>query len=266
MFLIIGELINSTRSEIAKALQGKDETLIRRLARAQVEAGADVIDLNAGQSMEDEVNDLRWLIGVVEDELDKDNVHLAIDTSNPDAMEAGLKACSNLPVINSISNEKKNARLLQLAADSGAEVIGLAMGEHGMPKTADDRLEETRALLEKCDRAGVNRERLYVDMICMSVGSGPEQGTQVLQAIRRTKQELGVKTFIAVSNVSFGLPNRHLLNRTFLAMLMEAGLDGAIMDVTDKRMMDTVYATQALLGLDNYCMQYIRKQKARKGG
>jgi 5-methyltetrahydrofolate--homocysteine methyltransferase len=265
MFFVIGELINSTRSEIAKAIAEKNEALIRRLARAQVEAGAHVIDLNAGQSMENEVSDLQWLIGVVEDELGKD-VRLAIDTSNPAAMEAGLKACSTPPVINSISNEKKNARLLELAAESGAEVVGLAMGEHGMPKTADDRVEETHALLEKCDRVGLDHDRLYVDMICMSVGSGPEQGTQVLQAIRRTKRELGVKTFTAVSNVSFGLPNRRLLNRTFLAMLVEAGLDGAIMDPTDKRMMDAIYASRALLGLDNYCMQYIKNQKAKRGG
>ena len=154
MFFVIGELINSTRSEITKAIVEKDDALIRRLARAQSEAGAHVIDLNAGQSMENEVRDLQWLIGVVENELGKD-AHLAIDTSSPHAMEAGLKACSTPPVINSISNEKGNAGLIKLAAESGAEVIGLAMGEHGMPKTADDRLEETRALLEKCDHAGL---------------------------------------------------------------------------------------------------------------
>lgn len=264
MFFVVGELINSTRSEIAQALEEKDEALIRRLARAQAEAGAHVIDLNAGQSMENEVHDLRWLIGLVEDELGKD-VRLSIDTSNPAAMEAGLKACSTPPVINSISNEKTNAGLIELAAESGAEVIGLAMGEHGMPKTADDRVEEARALLEKCERVGLDHDRLYVDMICMSVGSGPEQGTQVLEAVRRTKRELGVKTLTAVSNVSFGLPNRRLLNRTFLAMLVEAGLDGAIMDPTDKAMMAAVYASRALVGLDNYCLQYIKNQKAKRG-
>ncbi len=94
-------------------------------------------------------------------------------------------------MINSISNEKGNTGLIKLAAESKAEVIGLAMGEHGMPRTTEDRLEETRALLEKCDHAGLAAERLYVDMICMSVGSGPEQGVQVLQAIQRTKDELG---------------------------------------------------------------------------
>ncbi|MBT9139573.1 MAG: 5-methyltetrahydrofolate:corrinoid/iron-sulfur protein co-methyltransferase [Dehalococcoidia bacterium] len=262
MFLVVGELINSGRSEIAQALKERNEVLIRRLARAQAEAGGHVIDLNAEQSMENEVRDLQWLIGVVEDELSED-VRLAIDTSNPVAMEAGLKACSTPPVINSISNEKTNAGLIELAAESGAEVIGLAMGEHGMPKTADDRVEETRTLLEKCDRVGLDHGRLYVDMVCMSVGSAPQQGTQVLQAVRRARQELGIKTLTAVSNVSFGLPNRRLLNRTFLAMLVEAGLDGTIMDPTDKAMMDTLYASRALVGLDNYCLQYIKKQKER---
>lgn len=263
MFLIIGELINSSRREVGKAIDNKDDLLIRRLARGQAEAGAQIIDINAGQSMENEVSDLKWLIGVVEDELGRD-VRLSIDTSNPDAMEAGLKACSTAPVINSMSNEKKSVRFVELAVESGAEVIGLAMGEHGMPKTAEDRVEETRALLEKCDRAGISHDRLYVDMICMSVGSGIEQGTQALQGVRRVKEELGVKTFAAVSNVSFGLPNRHLLNRTFLAMLIEAGLDGAIMDPTDSGMMNTVYASRTLLGRDNYCMQYIKQQKCRR--
>ncbi|MBT9148000.1 MAG: 5-methyltetrahydrofolate:corrinoid/iron-sulfur protein co-methyltransferase [Syntrophomonadaceae bacterium] len=260
MFFVVGELINSTRSEIAKALEEKDEILIRRAARAQSEAGAHVIDLNAGQSIENEARDLQWLISIVENELGKD-VRLAIDTSNPIAMEAGLATCSTPPVINSISNEKRSAKLIKLAAESEAEVIGLAMGEHGMPKTAEERVEEARALLKKCDRAGLNCDRLYVDTICMSVGSSLEQGREVLTAIRRIKQELDVKTFTAVSNVSFGLPNRRLLNRTFLAMLIEAGLDGAIFDPTDKRMMETVYASRALAGFDDYCLQYIKNQR-----
>ena len=261
MFFIIGELINSNRGEIAKALKERDEVLIRRVARAQYEAGADVIDLNAAESMKDEVNNLRWLINIVEDELGKD-IRLAIDTSNPSAMEAGLAACTTPPVINSISNEKKNSKLIELAAEGGAEVIGLAMGEHGMPRTARERIKEARALLDKCDRAGLNRSRLYIDTICIAVGSSPEQGREVLTATREIKQRLGVKTFTAISNVSFGLPNRRLLNRTFLTMLIEAGLDGAIMDPTDKGIMEAVYASRALVGLDEYCLQYIRRQKS----
>jgi len=254
--LVVGELINSTRQRVGKAISNRDDALIRMLAQSQIEAGAHVIDLNAGQSVGREEEDLLWLIKVVESELGL-NVRLAIDTSNPATMEVGLKACSTLPVINSISNEVKNGRLIELAAESGAEVIGLAMGEYGMPKTAEDRLAEARALREKCQRSGVNLNRLYIDMVCMSVASSSDQGHEVLVAVRRAERELDVKTFAAVSNVSFGLPNRQLLNRTYLAMLIEAGLGGAILDPTGAGIMETIYASCALAGTDNYCMNYI---------
>ena len=263
MFFVIGELINSTRSDVAEALEKKDEAVIRRLARTQAEAGAHAIDVNAGQAVDNEIPDLLWLINVIQNELGAD-VRLAIDTTSPEAMKAALEACAGRPIINSITNEKSKASLIELAAASDAEVIGLAMGEHGMPKTAFDRVQETRALLAKCDRAKLAHDRLYVDTVCMSVGSSPEQGREVLAATRQIKEELGVRTFTAVSNVSFGLPNRRLLNRTFLAMLMEAGLDGVIMDPTDKRIMDTLCAARALLGADNYCLQYIKRHKRQR--
>jgi len=263
MFFVIGELINSTRSDVTEALKKKDEPVIRRLARTQAEAGAHAIDVNAGQSVNNEIPDLLWLINVVQDELGPD-VRLAIDTTNQEAMEAALETCSGRPIINSITNEKTKVSLIELVAASDAEVIGLAMGEYGMPKTAFDRVREARALLAKCDRAKLAHDRLYVDTICMSVGSGPEQGREVLAATRQIKEELGVRTFTAVSNVSFGLPNRRLLNRIFLAMLVEAGLDGVIMDPTDKRIMDTLCAARALLGADNYCLQYIKRHKRQR--
>ena len=263
MFLVVGELINSSRREVGRAIGEKDERLIRDLARRQSAGGADVIDLNAGQSMENENRDLLWLIDVVQNELGKD-VRLAIDTSDPTVMESGLEACSTPPVINSISNEEKSGKILELASKGGAEVVGLAMGANGMPKSARDRLEEARALIEKCGRAGIDQDRLYVDVICMSVGSSAEQGKEVLDGLRLIKSELAVKAFAAASNVSFGLPNRHLLNRTFMAMLIEAGLDGAIMDPTDKRMMQAICASRALTGRDRFCMQYIKKEKRRK--
>jgi len=265
MFLVIGELINSTRARVGQAISERDDDYIRRLARSQHEAGADVIDLNAGQSMDRELEDLLWLIGLVEDELGSE-VRLAVDTSDPDVMEKAMGECSTPPLINSISNEPAKKGLIEVAADSGCDVIGLAMGEHGMPKTADDRLAETTALVEKCETAGVGRERLYVDLICMSVASSPDQGRELLEAVRRVKNDLSVKTLAAVSNVSFGLPNRRLLNRTFLAMMMEAGLDGAILDPTDSGMTSALCATRALLGADEYCMDYIRRHRASKAG
>jgi len=262
MVLLIGELINSSCQQIGKAIANRNDALIRQLARTQIEAGANAIDLNTGDSMEQEEEDLLWLVDIVESELGPD-VRLAIDTSNPAVMEAGLKACSGRPVVNSISNEKGKEELIKLAAKAEVDVIGLAMGEHGMPQSAQVRFAEAKALLEKCQKAGLDRKRLYIDVICMPVGSSQDQGRAVLEAVRKTKRELGVKTFAAVSNVSFGLPNRRLLNRTYLAMLLEVGLDGAILDPTDKGIRDTIYAARALTGEDNYCMGYIKHSRGR---
>jgi 5-methyltetrahydrofolate--homocysteine methyltransferase len=260
MLQVVGELINSTRKSVGRAIAERDEAHIRRLAKRQSEAGAHVIDLNAGQSMETELEDLLWLIGIVEDELGSD-VCLGIDTSDPDVMGKAIAACSSSPLMNSITNEPAKTPLIALAAECGCDVVGLAMGAAGMPKTADDRFTETVALVEKCEAAGLAREKLYVDLICMSVASSPEQGREVLEAIRRVRQELSVKPLVAVSNVSFGLPNRRLLNRTFLAMLIEAGLSGAILDPTDPGISDTICAAQALLGSDEYCMEYIQHHR-----
>lgn len=262
MFLIVGELINSTRKRVGQAIVDRDDAQIRQLARRQSDAGADVIDVNAGQSIDRELEDLLWLVEVVEDELGPD-VRLGIDTSDPNVMEKAIGQCSAAPVMNSISNEPSKGRLIEIAAGCGCDVIGLAMGETGMPKTAGDRVAEATALVEKCDKAGVAREKLYVDLICMSVASGPEQGREVLEALRRVKSELSVKPLVAASNISFGLPGRRLLNRTFLTMLIEAGLEGAILDPTDHAISETIHATRALLGSDEYCMDYIRHHRAR---
>jgi 5-methyltetrahydrofolate--homocysteine methyltransferase len=201
------------------------------------------------------------LIEAVEEELGPD-VRLGIDTSDPHVMEKAIRRCSGPPLMNSVSNEPAKLPLLGIAADCGCDVVGLAMGEAGMPKTADDRLREAAALVEKCETAGVARERLYVDLICMSVASSPEQGREVLEALRRVREKLSVKPLVAVSNVSFGLPNRRLLNRTFLGMLIEAGLAGAILDPTDPGISETICAARALLGTDEYCMDYIRHHRA----
>lgn len=257
--LIIGELINSTHERIKEALHNKDEVTIRHLARAQIEHGADVLDVNTAASMQRESEDMEWVISLIYDEVGE--VRISIDSVSPQTIAAGLVLCKTRPVVNSISNEKGKNSLIELAAQYDADIIGLAMGEHGMPKTVDDRLAEARALLEKCSRVGIDPDRVYIDMVCMSIGSSLEQGVQVLEAVRQIKKEMGVKALAAVSNVSFGLPNRRLLNRTYLSMLLEAGLDAAIMNPTDTDMMDTIYASHALIGTDEYCVQYIKHHR-----
>lgn len=177
------------------------------------------------------------------------------------AIAVGLALCRMRPMINSITNEKRKNSLIEVAARYDADVIGLAMGEYGMLETADDRLQEAQALLEKCKGVGIGLDRIYLDVICMSVGSSPEQGVEVPEAVRRVKNELGIKTLMAVSNVSFGLPNRRLLSRTHLRMLLEASLDAAVMNTTDTDMLDTIYAFHALPGTDKYCVEYIKYRR-----
>ncbi|MBS3739804.1 dihydropteroate synthase [Candidatus Bipolaricaulota bacterium] len=260
MFLTIGELINSTRDEVKQALKEKDEDLIRKLARDQAETGADVIDLNAGESMEDEQKDMDWLIDLVEDEIE--DVRICIDTPDPEVLEFALEKVENKPVINSISNEADKKQAREVASGYDAEIIGLAMGEEGMPETVEDRLNETEALLKKCDKLGIDKDNLYIDVIAMTIGSNQEQGQYVIDSVSRIKEEFGVKTNIGLSNMSFGLPDRPLINRTVFAMLLEAGLDAALIDPTDKAMMDTLKAAEALLGADKNCLNYLKYKRS----
>jgi len=261
--LVIGEIINSSRKEVKAALMAKEERLIRHLARIQVEAGAHALDLNAGEMLEQEAECLLWLVKVVQDELGE--VRLSIDTANPEAMEAALSACIARPIVNSISNEVSREKILQIAAKTEAEVIGLPLGWKGMPKDAVSRFEEAQELLRKCKKVGINQERVYIDILCMAVGSDQTQGLVALKAAHLIKQELGAKICAAVSNVSFGLPRRRLLNRVYLAMLLAFGVDAVIMDPTDEGMREVLLAGETLLGKDRYCLNYIRYCK-EKGG
>lgn len=261
---IIGELINSFVPKVREAIRTKDEEFICRLARAQVAAGADALDLNAAQSMEQEPEDLRWLVETVQNELGE--VRISLDSANSKAIEVGLSVCRARAIVNSISNELSRYPILELAAQGEAEVIGLPLGKKGMPKTSEDRLEEARALVEVCEKVGMNRARLWVDVLCMPVGSNPDQALAVLEAAHRIQEELGVRTCAAVSNVSFGLPNRPLLNRAFLPMLVAAGVSTLILNPTDRKLMEVLLAAEALTGQDSRCLAYIRYHRRRKEG
>lgn len=261
--LIIGELLNSTRKEVKEALQNKDEVTIRRLAREQVEAGADVLDINTATSMEREIEDLEWVIDLIYDEVGE-GVRLSIDSPNPGAIAAGLKLCKARPMINSINNDPKlQEQLIPLIKEHEPDVIGLAMGGKGkgMPKTREERLEEAEQLITTLQNSGIDLSRLYIDPLVMTIGSDQEQARVVIETVRAIKErwgDLGVKTSVGLSNVSFGLPRRSVINRAFLTMLLLAGLDAALIDPTDKGVMEILRASEALLGTDAYCMQYIK--------
>ncbi len=264
--IVLGELINSTRKSVQKALAEKDEATIRRLAREQLEAGADIIDVNTATSMEKEIDDMKWVIGLVYDEVGED-VRIAIDTPNPKAMAAGLKLCKARPLLNSVNNDPRQKELIDIAKGSEGDIVGLPMGgKTAMPKTVEERLEETDILVCTLEQAGIDLNRLYIDTIVMTIGSNQEQGRAVINATREVKRRFGdkgVKTSVGLSNVSFGLPKRTLLNQAFLAMLLEAGLDMAVIDPRDEGMMDILRASEAIIGTDQNCLKYMRHVRSK---
>ena len=264
--LIIGELINSTRKEVKEALQNQDESTIRRLAREQVEAGADVLDVNTATSRKQELEHMEWVIDLIYDEVGED-VRLVIDSPNPEAISRGLERAKARPLVNSINNKAETTdALIPLLKKHDADFIGLTLGAQGMPKTADDRLREAEQLIETIKREGLKPERMYIDPLVMTVGSNQEQAGYVIDTVRAIKDrwgEEGVKTSVGLSNVSHGLPKRTLINRAFLAMLLEAGLDAALIDPLDGGMIDALRASEAILGIDASCLNYIKHMRKR---
>jgi 5-methyltetrahydrofolate--homocysteine methyltransferase len=260
--IIIGERILATRKRIGKAVAERDEKHIRREARVQTEAGATYIDCNAGRNPASEVEDMKWLIGCVQAEVD---TPISIDSANPDAIAAGLNLVRKTPIINSVTAEKDHiARVMPLAARSGAMLVSLCRGDGGMPTSGlDDRLKAAETIVKAAEEAGITVDRLIFDPAIMPVSIDPSEVRAAIEAVRRIMTRWpGTHTTCGLSNVSFGLPCRNVLNRTYLAMLIEAGLDGAILDPTEPHMMSTVLAAEALAGRDEYCMEYIKAGRA----
>lgn len=259
--LVIAERINATRSRIARALKERDSALIAEEARRQAEVGADFIDVNAASNPAQEAELLAWAVGVVQQSTDRP---ICLDSANPQALEAGLELIEGDAVmVNSVTLEEGRPQaVLPLAAKHGARLIALTMDEKGLPKTTDERVQIAGRLVEAAESAGVPRERLYIDPCVQPVSTSPEQGLAVLEAVERIMGAYpGIHTTCGLSNISFGLPRRGLLNRIYLAALVMAGLDSAIIDPTASGMMDSVLAAEALAGRDEFCMNYLQAMR-----
>ncbi len=262
--LIIGELINTSRKAISKALEEKDAQYIKDIARKQVEAGADYVDVNAGTRVHDEPESLKWLVETVQEEID---TPLCIDSPSSEALKVGLEAHKNgQPMINSITDEKERYDVvLPLVLEYKAKVISLCMNDDGMPDTGEERLEIAKNLTDNMKAAGVEEKDIYLDPLVKPVSVNTDFGQEVLDAIEMIHNEYSeVHTTCGLSNVSFGLPNRHLLNRTFLVMCMTKGMDSVILDPLDEKIMSLLIASNTLLGKDQYCMGYLKAQRAGK--
>jgi len=257
--IIIGEKLNSTLKAIRPAMENYDAAAIKELALKQYNAGATYIDVNAGMFLEDEPDRLVWLINTVQEVTD---APFSIDSPNPKAIEAALKANKNpKPIINSITDEKERFNsIMPLAVQYKTSIIALCMDDSGMPETVDDRVSIAEKLIEKLTKEGLPLSDIYIDPMVRPIGTGSHYGIVAIETIRKVKAEFPeVHIACGLSNVSFGLPARKLVNQAFLVAAMGAGMDGAILDPLDRKLMSFIYATEALLGTDEYCANYLTK-------
>ncbi|MDD5688283.1 MAG: methyltetrahydrofolate cobalamin methyltransferase [Elusimicrobia bacterium] len=260
--IIIGERINATRKSIGEAIVKKDSKFIQQEALNQVNAGANLLDLNCGMSVKNEMSDMEWLVNIVQEVTD---ISLVIDSPNYEVIESGLKLCKKKAMVNSITGEKERIKMiLPMVKKYDTDVVALTMDEKGMPHTSQERLSIAESIINVAKEYNISADRIYFDALTRPVSTEPDQTIEFLEAIKLIKSKLGAKTVCGLSNISFGLPNRKLLNSTFLAMALYAGLDAAIIDPTDRLMMTTLRASEALLGKDEYCLNYITDFKKEK--
>ena len=261
-FCIIGERINPTgRKRFAEELRNGDLSTVAVDAHAQVDAGADVLDVNAGIPLVDEAELLSSMLTAVQGEVE---VPLCIDSSVIEALEAGLSTYDGKALVNSVTGEDDRLEeILPLVARHGAAVIGLANDETGIPETPQQRLEIATKIVEAAGDHGIPPEDVVIDPLAMTVGADTEAVTTTLHAIRLIRDELGVNMCLGASNVSFGLPERHVLNAAFLPMAMAAGLTSAIMS-TAEVCVNAVRASDLLLGHDPWGTRWIAAHRQRQ--
>lgn len=259
--LIVGELINASRKTVGPAIEAKNAETIQNLARQQADAGADFIDVNAGVFVEKEPEFLKWLVRTVQAAVEKP---CCIDSPNPEAIEAALAVHKGTALINSISLERERYdRLLPLLSGTDLHVVALCMSDDGMPETADQRLAIADDLIQGLTKAGVSLDHIHVDPLVQPVSTNTAYGIQFLDGVEKIMAGFpGVHTMCGLSNISYGLPERKFLNQTFMIQAIAKGLDGAIINPLDQRMMAGIVAAEALAGRDDYCMKYLKAYRS----
>ena len=259
--VVIGERINPTgRKTLAEEIKEGKTSGIRNEAREQAGAGADALDVNVGVPGIDEVKAMRRAVFAVNENT---SLPIVIDSSLPAAIEEGLKCVDGKPLINSISAERKKlSTVLPLAKRYGGALLCLTLDDRGIPDKAEGRLKVAERVVRLAAREGIRREDIVIDCLAMTVSAAPLSAIETLKAIRLVKEELGCPTVLGVSNISFGLPAREVINAHFLSMAIEAGLDAAIMNPKNRAMMDAFHASILLTGKDIRAERYIKRFKA----
>ena len=259
--LVVGELINTSRKLILEAVEKREALYIQEVAKLQEQGGANYLDINCGTMVSEEIAVMEWLVNTVQGVTD---LPLCIDSPSAEALEAGLKLVkSTTPFINSISAEENRFNsVLPLVKKYKAKVIALCIEDAGMPITAEDRLRIATHLITRLEAEGINQGDIYLDPLIKPISTGDTYGWEVLQSLKLIKESFpNVHFMCGLSNVSYGLPNRGLFNRLFVVQTMAYGMDGYILNPTDKAMMGCLYVSTALLGKDRHCRNFLKQYR-----
>lgn len=259
--VLIGERINPTgRKKLTEALKAGELALVKSEAETQVQAGADIIDVNVNAPGVDDKVLLPQAVAAVMKAVD---APVCIDSPNPDALEAALKVYKGKPLVNSVSGETHSLeRVLPLIKEYGAAVIGLVQDDDGIPKDADKRIAIAHKIIEAAEKAGIPREDVVIDVLTFAIGAEASSGGYVLEAIRRIREELGVNMTMGASNISFGMPDRPIINNAWVSTVIAAGATALIVDAA--KVKPSVLATDLILGRDRFARRFIEDHRKRQ--
>lgn len=253
---IIGERINPTGKKLFKqALVDNNIDYILTQALSQVNAGAEILDVNVGHP---EIDEKKMMVRVLKAIQSVCDAPLQIDSTKPDVLEAGLRYYNGKPIVNSVNGEEKSlSAILPLVKKYGASVVGLTLDEDGIPSTAEGRFNIAKRIVERAEELGIDRKDVYIDCLTLTVSAEQDACRETLKALHRVKTELGCKTCLGVSNISFGLPNRELVTSTFLTMALEQGLDLPIVNPNVESISGVVRAFRVLSAIDKNSVEFI---------
>ncbi len=260
--IIVGERINSTREPITEALNARDEAFILNEARRQWGAGAAYIDVNTAMMRAQEPEVMAWVIELIQGEIPE--ALIAIDSANPAALEAGFRVHKGRALMNSINMEvERKDAILPLIAEFKPRVVALTIDDQGISKDADVRFDLGVQLVELLTENGVEPDDIFVDPLIFPVSAEMQAGMVSLNIMGRLKERYpGIHTICGLSNISFGLPERMLINQVFMVLAMGQGLDAVIIDPLDRRMMANIVTTTTLLGQDKACRAFLKTYRA----